>query len=313
MTHDGREKIVIGTRGSDLALWQANTAAGLIDAPTELHIVKTSGDRFQNISLQGQDTQGFFTKEIELLLLDGKIDVAVHSLKDLPTQITPGLVLGAYLRRAPVSDLLVINPQWHAPANVVPLRPGCRVGATSLRRQALLRLYCPEANPDMLRGNVPSRIEKCRAGEYGAIVLARAGVERLGLRLDDLHVYEFEPEVWLPAPGQGAVAIQVRADDDFLLGLLERVNDGPTRLAADLERRLLANFEGGCHTAFGAWARDRGENWELSIGLEDDHGWGAHTVHGKYRELGQLGPASGIDFAPRSAKAQEELCREIRL
>lgn len=305
-------KVVIGTRGSDLALWQANTAAALIDAETELSIVKTSGDRFQNIALQGQSTQGFFTKEIELLLLNGEIDVAVHSLKDLPTEITPGLVLGAYLKRAPVSDLLLVNPDWVAADNLVPLKPGCCVGATSLRRQALLRLYRPEAEAALLRGNVPSRVEKCRAGEYGAIILARAGVERLGLKLDDLNVYELDPELWLPAPGQGAVAIQVRAGDAELLDLLEKANDSPTRRAADLERRLLANFEGGCHTAFGAWARDLGAAWDLSIGLEDERGWRAYRTAGSYEELERIGPASGIEFSPPSVGPQEALCRPIR-
>lgn len=308
-----REKVIIGTRGSDLALWQANTTAALIDAETELTIVKTSGDRFQDISLQGQDTQGFFTKEIETQLLEGEIDVAVHSLKDLPTQITPGLTLGAYLRRAPVSDLLMVNLDWHEPDATVPLKPGCKVGATSLRRQALLKLYCPGAEAAMLRGNVPGRVEKCRCGEYGAIVLARAGVERLGLDLDGLQVYELEPEVWLPAPGQGAVAVQAREGDERVLPLLEKINDCSTRKAADLERQLLANFEGGCHTAFGAWAKDLGEMWELRIGLEDESGWGAHAATGTCGELKELGPASGIKFKPRQIGSQEELCREFRL
>ncbi len=109
------------------------------------------------------------------------------------------------------------------------------------------------------------------------------------------------------------MAVQIRENDAELLGLLEQVNDAPTRRSADLERRLLANFEGGCHTAFGAWARNSGDTWELLAGLEDEQGWGAYSATGIYEELEKLGPSSGIQFTPRKLKSQEELCREIRL
>jgi hypothetical protein len=156
-----------------------------------------------------------------------------------------------------VSDLLLVNE--HAPESTVPLRPTAESGRRYAARHCC---GCIARQPSCHGGNAPGRPE-CRSGEFGAVVLARAGVERLGLDLRGLHVYELNHELWLPAPGQGAVAIQARADDDWVLDLLGRINDGPTRQAAELERRLLANFEGGCHTAFGAWARDLGEMWEL--------------------------------------------------
>jgi hydroxymethylbilane synthase len=203
-------KVVIVTRGRDLSRWQANEAARLIPAPTEMAIIETSGDRFQSAALQGQLEQGFFTKEIEKRLLAGEIDVAVHSLKDLPTQLVDGLTIGAHLPRAAVSDLLIVSPEWHDAGHQVPLKDGTEVGAMSLRRQALLRQYCPQAGAVMIRGNVPSRIERCRQGEFGAVILARAGVERLGLKLDGLLAFELNPLFWPPAPGQGVVAVEAR-------------------------------------------------------------------------------------------------------
>jgi hydroxymethylbilane synthase len=303
-------KVVIGTRGSELALWQANTVAGLLGEESELKIIKTAGDRFLGQSLQGQFEQGFFTKELEEQLLAGEIDVAAHSLKDLPTQSPKGLAVGAYLKRAPVSDLLIVNPEWHAPSRPVPVREGTPVGATSLRRQAQLKLYAPHAQATFLRGNVPTRVRKCAEGEYGAIILARAGVGRLGLDLSGLHCYEFDPQTWLPAPGQGAIAVQARANDSRIRELLARLDDEPTRIAASLERAVLANYQGGCHTAFGAWARPEGGQWRMGIGIEDVHGWRQTEVVGEPHDLQRIGPHSGLAFAlPKTG----ELCRPCQL
>jgi hydroxymethylbilane synthase len=306
-----QDQIIIGTRGSDLALWQANEAARLIPAPTEIAIVETSGDRFQEIALQGQLEQGFFTKEIEKKLLAGEIDIAVHSLKDLPTQIVAGLTIGAHLQRAAVSDLLIVNPQWHDGNEVLPVTAGVKVGAMSLRRQALLKLYAPQAEAEMIRGNVPSRIERCRRGDYGAVVLARAGVERLGLKLDDLLVYELSPSYWPPAPGQGVVGIEARADDERVLALLAQIDNTNARQAARLERQLLANFEGGCHTAFGAWATPAETGWRLLVGLESDSGWQQTEAVGAWESLATLGPASAMEFKVPQVPPQEELCLQL--
>ena len=312
---DTTRTVKIGTRGSDLALWQARTVASMLNAETELVIIKTSGDRFQDIPLQGQADTGFFTKEIESRLLEGDIDLAVHSLKDLPTQSSPGLTLGAYLPRATPNDLLLVHPDWIDENGMLPLREGCAVGATSLRRQALLRLYAPAAVPTMLRGNVPNRVKKCIDGQYGAIVLACAGIQRLGLNVHPLRVYELNIDAWLPAPGQAVVAVQARENDERVLSLLETIDHRESREAITIERQLLANFEGGCHTAFGSFARRVDGKWDTQLGLElEGKGWGQVRF-----ELPDLEAVRGInadsfdDYKPLNLQKQEELCREILL
>jgi len=305
--------LVIGTRGSALAMWQTRAVEALLKVPAEIRVIETAGDRFLNIALQGQLEKGFFTKEIEDQLLAGAIDLAVHSLKDLPTTLPDGLTVAAYLPRAAVSDLLLVRPDWHDPANLVPVRDGCRVGATSLRRQALLRLYAPRTEPAFLRGNVPTRIRKCRDGEYGAIILARAGIERLQADLGELMVYELQPQIWLPAPGQGAIAVQARAGDRRTLDALRPLDDETTRQAVSIERQLLARFEGGCHTAFGSLAMERAtDQWEVITGLEDAAaGWGECVFRGSLAQCRQLAPADLGMFAPRAVQRQEELCRLV--
>lgn len=315
----------IGTRGSALALWQAKTVASLLDVPTELVIIKTSGDRFQDIPLQGQSQTGFFTKEIENQLCEGVIDMAVHSLKDLPTAPHPDLVLEAYLPRAAANDLLLIHPDWHdpeAPDTLIPVKPGCKIGATSLRRQALLRLYGPHAEPTMLRGNVPTRIDKCRSGSYGAIVLAQAGVERLGIDTDPLIMYRLDPEIWLPAPGQGVVAVQARRTHEKLLAHIAKLDDPVSRDAVTIERQLLAHFEGGCHTAFGAYAlpenKKGSDNWNVRIGLDlqaerGGEGWGQTLLESRNLEyLLRVTPSEIKNFAPLPVTKKENLCTPVK-
>ena len=269
----------VGTRGSALALWQAGEVARRLPVPTRLHRIVTSGDRFRDIPLQGGSQTGFFTKEIEDRLLSAEIDIAVHSLKDLPTTQPAGLTVAACLERAPVSDLLIVHPDWVEPNALLPVREGCVVGAGSLRRQSLVRLYGPAARPTLIRGNVPTRLQKCRSGEFGAVLLARAGVERLGLDLSGLHVFEMNPDVWLPAPGQGAVAVEVRSDDEAAVEAAAAINHDATREAVRIERALLVAFEGGCHTAFGALARPTGEGWSVLMGIDRGAGgWGQLAV-----------------------------------
>jgi len=307
------EPIVIGTRGSDLALWQANETARLLDHPSKLEIIKTSGDRFLDIPLQGRVDKGFFTKEIEAQLIEGKIDVAVHSLKDLPTQQPPGLEIGAYLPRAPYSDLILVHPDWHDPEQLVPVREGCSVGATSLRRQALLKTFAPKVEASFLRGNVPSRIQKCKDLQYGAIILARAGVQRLGLDLDPLLVYEFDPTIWLPAPGQGAIAIQIREGDERVRGVVEAINHAETERAIQIERNLLAAYEGGCHTAFAALAREKDSSWAVRIGMETDDGrWEMAEFEDGYESCSAMQPDSIKSWAEIKTMP-DSLCERISL
>lgn len=305
---------IIGTRGSDLALWQTNTVADSLNLNTEIEIVKTSGDLFQDIPLQGQTETGFFTKELENRLLNKNIDIAVHSLKDLPTRIHPKLCLAAYLSRGPVPDLLLVHPDWHDTNSLLPVGMDCRIGATSLRRQALLRLYAPQAEPHFLRGNVPTRIRKCKEGQYGAIVLAQAGLERLGLDPFPLHVYRLNPEIWLPAPGQGVIAVQTLKDDPDLLEAAARLDDPETRTAAEIERRLLYNFEGGCHVAFGAFAFREHSNWRTHIGLDQPgRGWVQTSVSDPSDErIKQIMPEDLPDLCAVEVRERESLCRKLQ-
>ncbi len=308
-----KQKLIIGTRGSRLALWQANQLAGLLNFPTELKMIKTSGDRFLDQPLQGRMEKGFFTKEIEEHLLAKNIDLAVHSLKDLPTEINPRLTIAAYLKRGPVTDLLLVRPDGYDPQEILPLKKGCIVGATALRRQSMLKLYGPQAKPTLLRGNVPTRVRKVQEGLFGAIIIARAGVERLGLDLKDLIAYELNPEIWLPAPGQAVVAVESRADDRQVLGMLAKLNDPASQNAVILERNILANFGGGCHTAFGAYARPEKELWKISVGIENSKlTWVETTVTCPLEEGLKQGPKTLSRMAPYPVTKQEELCRRIK-
>ncbi|MCP4215599.1 MAG: hydroxymethylbilane synthase [bacterium] len=308
----------IGTRGSALALWQAREVAAQLQnlqVETELIIIRTSGDRFKDIPLQGQAETGFFTKEIENRLAGGEIDIAVHSLKDLPTKSDPNLTIGAYLPRAAVNDILLIHPDWIDETAVFPVKPGCTVGATSLRRQALVRLYAPRAEPKMLRGNVPTRITKCREEQYGAIVLAQAGVQRLQLDVNPLTVYQLSLENWLPAPGQGAVAVQARKNDDQLLPHLAKIDHRNTRDAVHIERQLLANFEGGCHTAFGSYALKNNGAWRVAIGLDrGEEAWGQVTMENfDIAATAEVTPTSITGYIQPAPTKQENLCCKILL
>ncbi len=308
---------VIGSRGSRLALWQAEHVAALIPGGAETRVCKTSGDRLLDQPLQGQLEKGFFTKEIEELLLAGAVDLAVHSLKDLPTELPDGLVLAAVGARAAASDLLLVRPEAVDESRPFPVRPGARVGATSLRRQALLRRAAADVEAAVLRGNVPTRVKKLRRGEYEAIILARAGVERLRLDLHHLAAYELNAELWLPAPGQGTLGVETRKGDDAIRALLAAFHDEPSWRAAALERELMSRFEGGCHAAFGAWAVVGDGETRVLVGHEDAAGdWKAaeasgrddlHVVEAAYTKLRAVLKGDEMDI-PWS----EALCRPWR-
>jgi len=310
MTADTIRIYTLGTRGSDLALWQAREVKSRFPGACDIERITTSGDRIRDIPLQGGSQVGFFTKEIEEHLLKETIDVAVHSLKDLPTGINSRLAIAAILERAPLNDLLIVHPEFHDPSNLLPVKNGCVVGAGSLRRQALVRLYAPGAVPTLIRGNVPTRLRKCRELSYGAILLARAGVERLGLDLSGLLVFEMNEKIWLPAPGQGAVAVEVRKSDEEALFDFSVLDHEPTHKAVSLERKLLERFEGGCHTAFGALARPVGRGWEVVVGIDrGKDGWGQAVFSGAYSRCADHSPADIPLFAPVTVTRQEDLWR----
>lgn len=248
----------IGTRGSLLAKWQAEFVRKQISQLTgvdaELIIIKTSGDKFQSSPLTQLGGQGIFIKELEDALLEETIDIAVHSVKDIPTETPPSLSFPAVCRREDVRDCLVSVDG----ATLANLRQGARVGTGSLRRQAQLRRFRPDLDVRDLRGNVDTRLRKVESGEYDAVLLAKAGLDRLGWshRISET----LSPDVCMPAVGQGALAVQCRANDAEAPGMLDQLDHAETRTAILAERALLSVLQGGCQVPLGAWARiERGE------------------------------------------------------
>jgi hydroxymethylbilane synthase len=252
----------IGTRASALALWQARHVASLIRAlpgapAVELVSITTTGDVRTDVPLWAIRGRAFFTKEIDRALLEGRIDVAVHSLKDLPTAMEPGLALAAVLTREDPRDALVSR----AGVPLAQLPRGSRVGTSSLRRRAFLTRARQDLTLLELRGNVPTRLERLERGDYDAIVLAAAGLKRLGL--EDRITQHLSPEEFPPAVSQGAIGVCTRADDPYSSGWLQPLDDPATRLAATAERALLEHVEGGCQVPLGALATAAGDGIRL--------------------------------------------------
>lgn len=250
-----RRTLVVGTRGSALALWQARLVRARLPGPSEEAVIRTSGDLFADRPLADSRNVGFFTKEIEERLLDRRIDAAVHSLKDLPTALAPGLAIAAHLPREAPGDVLLVRPDLVDEARPIPLADGARVGASSLRRQALLAMHAPWAAARPVRGNVPTRVAKAVSGDCDALILARAGLSRLGLDVAPLLAFDLNPTRWVGAPGQGVIVVEARADDAEAIARIAPLDDPEARAAAGAEREQLATFGGGCHAPLGAYAR----------------------------------------------------------
>jgi hydroxymethylbilane synthase len=241
----------IGSRGSQLALWQADHVRDALRAQghsVDVQIIKTTGDKILDVPLSRVGTKGMFTKEIEEALAAKKIDLAVHSLKDLPTESNPGFEIAAVLKREDARDAFVSTLFESIDA----LPKNARVGTSSLRRTAQLRALRPDVDVQSLRGNVDTRLKKLEAGDYDAIVLAHAGLLRLG-RAE--HVRQvFEPATMCPAAGQGALAIQIRKNDNATHKLLTFLDDPDSRATTEGERCALNALGGGCQVPIGAHA-----------------------------------------------------------
>lgn len=270
-------RFTVGTRGSALALWQTRHVSTLLEPKagqiTE-RIITTQGDVNMVERLQGSIEKGFFTQELEAALREGAIDWAVHSLKDLPTRMPQGLALGAVLKRAPAGDLLVVRADAVDERRPFPLKEGARVGSSSLRRESLLERFAPWAVAVPLRGNVPTRVEKLKGEKYDAILLAEAGVGRLGLDLSGLFAYQLNPRRWVCAPGQGAIAVQCRVDDAEVLAVALSLDHAATRYATEVERDFLKVLEGGCTTPFGCFV----EGQKAHLGLATPEGWHGSVI-----------------------------------
>jgi hydroxymethylbilane synthase len=252
MSNSDKPTIRLGTRSSALARWQAEWVAARLretGQTVELIFITTSGDAQQVGSIGTIGGQGVFTKEIQRALLDGRVDLAVHSLKDLPTEPIEGLVLAAVPPREVVADVLISrNGQTFAE-----LPAGARIGTGSARRQSQLRHARPELEYLDIRGNVDTRLNKLTAGEYDAIILAAAGMTRLGFA--DRITQELPRAMILPAVGQGALGLETRADDTTTIAALAALNDPASHAAVLAERSMLATLRGGCLAPVGGWAR----------------------------------------------------------
>jgi hydroxymethylbilane synthase len=254
---DSTSPIRIATRSSTLALWQAEHVADSLRAAdanctVELVRITTQGDRDRVQSLASLGGIGVFTREVQQALLDGAADLAVHSLKDLPTEYTAGLTLAAVLPRAPRCDALLL-PNGHSCRSLDDLPRGAKVGTGSLRRQAQLRSRRPDLILCEIRGNLDTRLKKLDAGEFDAIILAEAGLRRLGW--DQRISLLLDPPYMYPAVGQGAIGVECRGDNSRLLRRLEKIDDARTRCEVLAERACLAALKAGCHAPVGVWTR----------------------------------------------------------
>jgi hydroxymethylbilane synthase len=247
----------IGSRGSQLALWQANHVATLLRSQghsVDIQIIKTTGDKITDVALSKVGTKGMFTKEIEEALTAREVDLAVHSLKDVPTELQPEFELAAIMKREdPLDAFLSVHFQ-----HLNDLPQGARVGTSSLRRQCQLKSIRADLEIIPLRGNVDTRLRKLESGEYDAIILATAGVHRLGL--DRYLRYRIPMEQMCPAAGQGALGIEIRHNDTEMRSALAFLDDADARMATTCERALLLALGGGCQVPIGAYGfRDQGE------------------------------------------------------
>ncbi len=263
----------LATRGSQLALWQANHIAGLLRAAdpaltVELVEISTTGDRVLSQPLRDMGGLGVFTREVQVAVLDGRADLAVHSLKDLPTESAPGLCLGGVPSREITADALVLPGSWAGPPTLDALPPGARIGTGSPRRQAQLLYARPDLSCQEIRGNVETRLRKLDDGEYDALVLASAGLIRLGLAARISA--RLSPPLMYPAVSQGAIGLECRADDAATQVALERISDRAAWSAALAERALLRALRAGCHAPVGAHVTTTGAELRLE-GVVLDH------------------------------------------
>jgi hydroxymethylbilane synthase len=252
------KKIIIGTRGSDLALWQANYTKELLEdkgCEVEIKIIQTSGDKTQewNTAFDKIEGKGFFTKELEEALLKKEIDLAVHSHKDLPTVNPEGLIIAGVSKRKNPSELLLIKKDAVDDSQKFSLKKGATVGTSSARRKSQLLAFRPDVKVSDLRGNVPTRIGKLKGTDYDAVLIALAGPERLELDLSEFHEEVIDPTIFVPAPAQGVLAWQIREDDDELFNKFDDLTDIDVQTQVRIERGVLNLMEGGCQLPLGVY------------------------------------------------------------
>lgn len=266
--------IKIGTRGSDLALWQANFVKSKLEnlgCEVEIHIIKTQGDKIQHLSFDKLEGKGFFTKEIEDALIDQSIDLAVHSHKDLETNQPDGLEIVAVSDRENPSDLLLIKNNAYDPTKQLALKENAIVGTSSARRKAILNAFRSDLKIKDLRGNVPTRIDKLREEDYDAIVIANAGVSRLEIDLSEFQVEILKPQDFIPAPAQGVLGLQTRSKDKETKEYVSKLNNPAVQSIINIERGVLNKLNGGCQLPLGVYAEKINGKYEVwaALGQKD--------------------------------------------
>ncbi len=286
------KKIIIGSRGSDLALWQANFVKDELEKrgqEVEIKVISTQGDRIQHLSFDKMEGKGFFTKEIEAALLDKSIDLAVHSHKDLETTSPEGLVIAAVSYREDPSELLLIRNESVDDDQVFGIKENPIIGTSSARRKSQLITFRDDFEIKDLRGNVGTRVNKLREGQYDAIVLAMAGIKRLDLDLSDLTISTLDPTLFIPCPAQGVLGLQIREEDTHLAEVLKDLNDKDVEERIGIERGVLRNMDGGC---------------QLPLGIYCDE---EKTVHVAFAEKWE----DGAEFSTYSAVDNPNIIEEI--
>lgn len=272
MTIDNRQlttdnkKLILGARGSDLAQWQANWVAEQLRRAgydVQSVVISTAGDRDREAPLNQLGATGVFVKELEEALLARQIDLAVHSLKDMSLDQPEGLTIAAISQRADPADLLIARPEVSIGHGPFGIGENAVVGTSAVRRAVQLRALFPSVETVNLRGNVPTRLARLRDGKFDAIFLAAAGIKRLGIDLGDFSVRRLDPTSFLPSPGQGALAIEMRSDDPNCAEIHRIIDHETTAMAVTIERELLRRFGGGCSLPLGAYARIEGSEWVM--------------------------------------------------
>jgi len=293
-------RLRIGSRGSQLALWQANHISALLRErghEVELEIIKTTGDKITDVALAKVGTKGMFTKEIEEALAEGRVDLAVHSLKDLPTELSQGFEIAAVTTRENPRDVFCSRKF----TSIEDLPQRARVGTSSLRRQAQLKAVRPDLDIHPLRGNVDTRLRKLEAGEYDAIILAAAGLNRLGKT--ELIRQVIPAETMCPAAGQGALGIEIRAGDSVTRQHLAFLDNAAARMTTTCERALLNKLGGGCQVPIGAFAEVRNGNLHLEAIVADPDGSRVLRESREGSDPVQLGEAVGETLLQRGGDA----------
>lgn len=299
-----KKKLIIGSRGSELALWQANFVKKELEKKhrglsVEIKIIKTKGDKILDVALSKIGDKSLFTKELEIKLLNKRIDLAVHSLKDLQTQIPAGLKLAAVTKRHDVEDVLIARKKG---TTIYSLKENAVVATGSLRRRAQLQHLRPDIKVVDLRGNVPSRIKKFLESDWDAIILARAGVERLGLK-NYISSFISKEEI-LPAVGQGALGIEIHEENEFANEIVKSIHHQETFIAVTAERALLRALEGGCQVPIGAFAevRTTGLYLDAMVGSLDGSVTFRKKIRGSKNYPEKLGKSLAKDLLKAGAR-----------